>query len=83
MPETTTAPIARYHWIATFSWIDRDAGVACTWSNNGPAASDGTVSRADVLRQVRELAADQAGVPPTAHVLFFSVEPEMLPGGAS
>lgn len=72
--------MTRYFWIATFSWIDHRG--QCIKSYQGPANSDGTLSRADLLQQVQELAAERDGVPMGANVLFFSVEPEMLPGGA-
>lgn len=72
---------ARYFWIATLSWVTN--GFAYTASFAGVATSDGTLSRAAVLQQVRDLAAQKRDVPQDANVVFFSVEPEMLPGGAS
>ena len=72
--------MARYFWIATFTWNNSRGQATKTYS--GLANSDGTLSRADLLKQARQLAFETDQVPAGASVLFFSVEPEMLPGGA-
>lgn len=74
--------MTRYFWIATFAWPTPD-GMA-TWSNNGTLNSDGTLTRSDAMKQIQQLAAQQSTrpVPANPDVTFFSIEPDVLPGGA-
>jgi hypothetical protein len=61
-----------YHILATLTW-PRGAGSGM-WSCDRIFTTEAPVTRSDVLQQVFEYGADEANVPDTANVLFFSIE---------
>jgi len=71
MPETT------YFWAATLTWPTPTG--SATWSKAASFTTTATVSRGKVLADVLKT----AGAPEDVSILFFTVEPDVVPNGAS
>lgn len=77
--EHADSPTVEYHWMITLQWTDGGARMTTRSGVTGvpPGASRNSLAN-DIYAHVREM----VGAPPGAVVLFFSLEPDALAGGA-